>query len=334
MSRIEQALRRAHQEEAVSGPVVALPADDLDALPSETSDGSRHRSSVDEVEIAKTQLAAYPQEQTSPDQAPRGPSGSFVTARESGEAERPGIERLNPTLAERLVVSGEMRPDCVEQYRRLAAVLHHAQVEREIKVLMITSALPGEGKTLTAANLALTLSESYRRRVLLLDADLRQPAVHQIFQVPNVSGLTDGLKADAPQKLTVIQVSPSLSILPAGRPEPDPMSSLTSGRMRHVIEEAAAAFEWVIVDTPPIGLLPDAKLLAAMTDAAVLVIGAGTTPCKLITKAVEAVGHQRILGVVLNRAEAAASRRYHEYDDYYGYFASSSDRRKQLSSGS
>ena len=76
----------------------------------------------------------------------------------------------------------------VEQYRKLAATLHLANVEQELKVIMVTSAVPGDGKTLTAANLALTLSESYRRRVLLVDADLRRPSLYDIFQLPNMVG--------------------------------------------------------------------------------------------------------------------------------------------------
>ena len=78
-------------------------------------------------------------------------------------------------------------PASREQYRRLAATLHHAQAEHGLKVVMVASAVPGEGKTLTATNLALTLSESYQRRVLLIDADLRRPSLHDDVQVPNTA---------------------------------------------------------------------------------------------------------------------------------------------------
>jgi capsular exopolysaccharide synthesis family protein len=139
--------------------------------------------------------------------------------------------------------------------------------------------------------------------VLLIDADLRHPSLHDVFQVPNASGLGDGLKADADAKLSLIQISPYLVLLPAGRPDPDPMAGLISERMHRVVGEARARFDWVIVDTPPIGLLSDARLLAGMVDVALLVVGAGETPCLLIQKAIEAVGREKILGVVLNRAE-------------------------------
>ena len=220
----------------------------------------------------------------------------------------------------KLVVTPHAEQPTVEQYRKLAATLHHAQAERELKVVMVSSAVSGDGKTLTAVNLSLTLSESYRRRVLLIDADLRRPSVHTVFQVPNLSGLTDSLRAETERRLPLIQASSHLSLLLAGRPDSDPMSGLTSGRMRRLIAEAAATFDWVIIDTPPLALLPDANLLAAMVDTAILVIGAGKTPYRLITRAIEAVGRARILGVVLNRVDPTYATGGYGYGYGYGYF--------------
>ncbi len=229
------------------------------------------------------------------------------------------VRGLDPSLAGKFVVTAAVPPASVEQYRRLAATLHHEQVDRGIKTVMVTSAMPGDGKTLTASNLALTLSESYRRRVLLIDADLRRPMMHHHFRIPNTSGLNDGLKAPTDQKLIVVQVSRQLSVLTAGRPDPDPMSGLTSHRMKRVLREAASLFDWVVVDTPPVGLLPDANLLAAMVDAILLVIGAGATRLKPITRAIEALGRDRIIGVVLNRAD---DREVAAGYGYYGYYGS------------
>ncbi len=227
--------------------------------------------------------------------------------------------------AEKLVIAPHTDRSTVEQYRKLAAKLHHAQRERNLKVVMVASAVSGDGKTLTATNLALTFSESYRRRVLLIDADLRRPSIHEVFQVVNRTGLTDIFAAEAEPKLPLIQASARLSLLLAGRPDPDPMSGLTSGRMRRLIGEAAATFDWVIIDTPPLVLLPDANLLGAMVDGAILVIRAGKTPYKLIIRAIEALGRERILGVVLNRVDHA-----HVADGYgYGYGYARSPRRSR-----
>jgi capsular exopolysaccharide synthesis family protein len=228
------------------------------------------------------------------------------------------VQRFRPEATGKVVVMPDVPAAAVEQYRRLAASLHHAQAERNAKVLMITSASPGEGKTLTAANLALTLSESYRRNVLLIDADLRRPSLHHIFEVPSVLGLSDALKSDSDQKLSVIQVSANLTLLPAGRPDSDPMSGLTSDRMRRIVQDAAARFDWVIIDTPPVGFLSDANLLVAMVDAALFVVRAGKSPYRLIQRALDAIGREAVLGVVLNAIDENVDDAGYYYYGYYG----------------
>jgi protein-tyrosine kinase len=202
--------------------------------------------------------------------------------------------------APRLIGNPGISPVSIEQYRRLAAVLHQAQVDRGIKSVMVTSAFAGEGKTLTAANLALTLSESFLRRVLLVDADLRRPTLHDIFQIPNLEGLSDGLKSKALRKMPLVEITSKLSLLPGGRPDPDPVGGLTSDRMKHVMQQASERFDWVILDTPPIVLLPDGSLLGAMVDTSLLVVAAGRTPYNAIQRAVNAIGRERIIGTVLN----------------------------------
>jgi capsular exopolysaccharide synthesis family protein len=207
---------------------------------------------------------------------------------------------LHPDVLGKVMTAGDIDPVSVEQYRRLAAVLHHAQMDRGIKRAMVASAVAGEGKTLTALNLALTLSASYHRRVLLIDADLRCPRVHELLDVENASGLNDALTNTRQSRASLLAVSPRLSVLLAGRPNPDPMSALTSARMGQVLNKAAESYDWVIVDTPPVVMLPDTSLLAAMVDVALLVIRAGRTSCDLIDRAIAALGRDRVLGVVLN----------------------------------
>jgi receptor protein-tyrosine kinase len=204
----------------------------------------------------------------------------------------------------------------VEQYRRLAAVLHHAQRDQRARSVMVASAAPAEGKTLTSTNLALTLSSSYKRRVLLIDADLRRPGVHTIFNLPNTVGLVDALTQPRGSHLPVQAVSPTLWVLTAGTPSPDPMGVLVSTAMRDLLTQATETFDWVVVDTPPVAILSDANLLAGMIDTALLVVGARSTPYPLVQRAVEAIGASKILGVVLNRAERG------ELSDGYGYYAS------------
>ncbi len=252
--------------------------------------------------------------------------GSAPVARELVPAAAPltaAVATL-PSLAQRFgedrhkLIGGEgVDGALVEQYRHLAAVMHHAQKASNVRSVMVTSALPAEGKTLTAANLALTLSESYQKRVLLIDADLRRPRMQAMFALPGAEGLTDSLSFVSESKLPVQQVTPTLWVLTAGAIVPDPMSLLVSGAMKQLIEDAMDAFDWVVVDTPPIAILPDANLLAAMIDTTLLVVSAQSTPYPMVQRAAQAVGTNRILGVVLNRAEKAG------LPANYGYYGAS-----------
>lgn len=214
----------------------------------------------------------------------------------------------------RLVI-GAADPALVEQYRHLAAVLHHAQSASGYRSVMVTSALPSEGKTLTATNLALTLSESYQRRVLLIDADLRRPRIKDLFGLDGGPGLTDSLNEPGGGQLPVHQITPTLWVLTAGRATADPMSTLVSGAMKQLLAEAREAFDWVVVDTPPIAILPDANLLASMIDTALLVVSAQSTPYPMVQRAAQAIGPSRILGVVLNRAEPSGMPAGYGYYD-------------------
>jgi protein-tyrosine kinase len=231
-----------------------------------------------------------------------------------GNGIRSTIERLRG----KVVLSPDTPSAAVEQYRRLAATLHHLQLERQVRVLMVSSAMPGEGKTLTATNLALTLTESYRRRVLIIDADLRRPSMHQIFALPNRSGINDALlhRETAPP---AFEISPRLTVAPAGHPNPDPIGVLTSPSMRQLVRAAVEGHDWVLIDTPPVGLLTDAHLVAQMVDAVVMVISAGAVPYRVVQRSADALGRERIVGVVLNRAAAQPFERKYGYGGYYGY---------------
>jgi protein-tyrosine kinase len=199
-------------------------------------------------------------------------------------------------------------------------------LERGTKVVMVASALPGEGKSLTSVNLALSFTESYHRRVLLIDADLRRPTVQRIFGVSPITGLNDGLEAAEDRPMTITQVSERLFVLPAGRPHPDPMSALTSDRMRRLLEQAASAFDWVFIDTPPVGLLSDATLLSTLVDAVLLVVKSGKAPFALVKSTVEAITHDRILGVVMNAVDLSNDRNAGGYYEYYGGSADNSSK--------
>jgi protein-tyrosine kinase len=211
---------------------------------------------------------------------------------------------MSPATAGKLVVGDDADPAFVEQYRRLAAALHHSQLQSGTRSAMIVSAVESEGKTLTATNVALTLSYSYQKRVLLIDADLRRPSVHEVFRLDNRVGLGEVLKGSVSGgRPPVHKVSSNLWVMTAGRPNQDPMGALVSDTMRQFLLDAGEQFDWLVVDTPPVGILPDANLLIEMVDIALLVVRANKTSYQMVMRAVDAIGASRVLGVVLNRAD-------------------------------
>jgi capsular exopolysaccharide synthesis family protein len=312
MSRIDEAMRRA----AGGGAVEQAPEQTVEDLqPEETStEATALAREPFPVEVPERRQQPPPQQQ-----GQSRAQGSYDTAGQ-GEAPAPEstlFERLDARLTEKIVVDHNMSAASREQYRRLAAVLHDQHNTSGLRLIMVASAVAGEGKTLTASNLALTFSESYQKRVLLVDADLRRPSLHTVFRLDTALGLGDGLLSAGETKMLVRQVSPRLAVLPAGRPSSDPMAGLTSERMRRLLDEAKQSFDWVILDTPPVMLLPDAHLLASMVEGAVLVVRAGSTPHDLVKRSADAIGRSRILGVVLNRAEPQG--RHDDHYQYYGY---------------
>ena len=294
-------------------------------------DKALRRSNVDAgqgtgAEMPAAALSPWAVEQP---EEPDGTEPERASAREpvdEAPAERPAEGNGSPVRwkgfdaaeAERLVVSKSAAPLLVEQFRSLAATLHRAQLEQPLKSVIVTSASPGDGKSYVSVNLALTLSESYRRRVLLIDADLRRPSLHLMFGIRNTRGLGDALTAKTDEKLATVEISDRLTLLPAGRPDPDPLGGLSSGRMKRIVADAASQFDWVIVDTPPVGVLADAHLVAETVDAAILVVRAGVTRFQDLQAAADSMGQDRILGIVLNAIDPAEIRGQGYYHQYYG----------------
>jgi capsular exopolysaccharide synthesis family protein len=251
--------------------------------------------------------------------------GALSTPRSAGDA----ILRLGTPQAaskglagcadnERLVLSPKMGRVAVQQYRKLASTLHQLQIERGLRSLVVTSAVAGEGKTITAANLALTLSESFRRRVLLIDADLRRPMIDKVFRMRNPQGLSSTLASNEPVA-RVTALSDRLAVLSGGRPDHDPLSALSSDRMKLLLEDAVASFDWVIIDTPPVTVFSDAGLLSMTADGVLLVVRACSTPVSLIQRAITTVTPERVVGTVLNQTEDVTMQEYgygaEAYDD-------------------
>jgi capsular exopolysaccharide synthesis family protein len=222
---------------------------------------------------------------------------------------------LVETLGQKLITAGES-PAAFTEYRRMAATLFQSQVEHHVRTVMVTSAMPAEGKSLTAANLALTLANAYRRSVLLIDGDTRRPTLDQLFSGKNSIGFLECIRHGRLLPSAATEVAEGLHLLAGGMPGSDPVSELSSPRVREFFADAARTYDWIVVDTPPAVLLPDAELLAPVVDACVLVIEAGRTPFKRVQRVIETIGRDRFLGVVLNRADPGQVQAA-DYGDYY-----------------
>ena len=299
MGRIDEALRRSNLD-AGQGTGAETPA------PAPSPWGFERHEDRDGPEPERS-TASEPVAEAPADRPV--PAGSGPPARWSG---------VDAGGTEGFVVSTSAGPLLVEQFRSLASKLHRAQLEQHLKSVIVTSATPGDGKSYVSVNLALTLSDSYRRRVLLIDADLRRPTLHLLFRIRNTRGLSDALTAKTDEKLATVQISETLTLLPAGRPEANPLGGLSSGRMKRIVADAASMYDWVIVDSPPVGVLADAQLVSETVDAVLLVVRAGVTRFQDLEAAADAMGHERILGIVLNAVDPADIRGHGYYHHYYG----------------
>jgi capsular exopolysaccharide synthesis family protein len=189
------------------------------------------------------------------------------------------------------------------QYRRLARGLQRMQGERGLNRLLVTSARPGDGRTSTVTHTALALSEHFDRRVLVIDADVRHPAVQGFFGVTSRHGLLDVLLGNC-RDLPLVGVARNLTVLPGGRPDPNAIPLLTSDRMEWLVSQCASHFDWILVDGPPVSLMPDPQLLARMTGAVLFVIAAGASSYSTVRQSLDALGADCVVGSVLTRVSA------------------------------
>ena len=213
--------------------------------------------------------------------------------------------------SEKLATSPSVSPVIRAQYSKLAAALHDTHRERDVKVLMIISTGSGEGKTLTAANLALTFSEVFEKRVLLIDADLQKPSLHALFGVSNSRGLAALMDGEGIPPVT--QLSARLALLSAGEHQDDPTRLFTSERMWTFLDDARGRFDWIVIDTAPLDFVAHARLLAPMTDGALLVAKAGKTLYDEVQRAADTFDPKLMLGVVLNGVPEDTSLVTHGY---------------------
>lgn len=216
-----------------------------------------------------------------------------------------------------------LRPDSFEadQYRTLRYAVERATPTDGCRVIAITSAVPGDGKTTTAINLAGAIARAGQERVLLIDVDLRRPSVAKVLGRNghhSPRGLVDAI-LDRRQTLDHItwRLDPyNLSVVTSRRPQADTYELLTSGRLGELIHEARQRYDYMVLDSPPVLPAPDSRLLAEWIDGYLVVVAADKTPRNLLEETLALLGPSKILGLVFNR-ESYKHSRYGKY--YYAY---------------
>lgn len=206
-----------------------------------------------------------------------------------------------PVLHPLLVAAIDPHSEAAERYRSIRARISHREETTPVRTMMVTSPGAGEGKSITAANLALTMAQEFQRRVVLVDADFRGSSLHALFGLEGVPGLADVLAGDATlDDVMVYMPDYRLTLIPAGRTPQFPTELLASSAMRRAIDSLRDRFDRTIVDTPAVLPLADAGTFGPLVDGVLMVVRAGVTLRPALDRALAAFDDDKMLGVVLN----------------------------------
>lgn len=219
------------------------------------------------------------------------------------------------TQKRRLIAHTNPKMPVAEQYRTIRTNIQFSSVDKDIRTLLLTSSGPGEGKSTTAANLAIVYAQQ-SKKVLLIDADLRKPTAHYSFKLENYAGLTNLLTKQATLESVVKETEiPNLSVLTSGPIPPNPSELLASSYLDELIELMKEKFDLIIFDTPPTLAVTDAQILSNKVDGSILVTSSNKTDKEAAKKAKGLLlnANANILGVILNNRKIDESSHYYYY---------------------
>ncbi|MGL5416273.1 MAG: CpsD/CapB family tyrosine-protein kinase [Clostridium sp.] len=213
-----------------------------------------------------------------------------------------------------LIVEKDPKSVAAESYRMLRTNIKYSSFDKDVKKVLFTSSIPGEGKSTTASNVALAFAQE-EKKVILIDCDLRKSNVHKVFNISNRKGLTDALLSKGSMDMFIVKHNDYLDILPAGVVPPNPSEMLSSKAMEHLLAELEQIYDVIIIDSPPVKAVTDAQILSRLVDGVVLVVRTGFAKkesVKETKKELEKVGG-KIIGIALNRVEDAKGKYYYYY---------------------
>jgi capsular exopolysaccharide synthesis family protein len=243
---------------------------------------------------------------------------------ESAKPETPALDRQRDIFKEfpslpvsisnhsRLVCLTDRESPTAEAVRLLGVRLKDFRRTKPLKKVLITSTIPQEGKSTVAANLACVLSYSSQQRTLLVEGDLRRPSLSAMFGVSSVPGICESLRGDISFERSIYRLeNAGLWIWPAGHAPGNPLELLQSPKLPTLMDQLAANFDWIIIDSPPVLPLADTSIWMRLADGVLLVTRQGTTEKRQLQKGLEALDRKKLLGALLNGAVAPAYSHYY-----------------------
>jgi len=280
---------------------------------------------------AQTQRLPNQEEGLTPsvEYSPKIPKGE--EAMESAEPILPEEIGLG-AVDEKLVALTDRQSVTAEQFRKIRAVLSQLRMAGGCNTIMVTSALPQEGKSLIACNLGATIAQGFDDEALLIDCDLRKPKVHALFGLNQRPGLREFLTGHETFSQIIQEVqSLRLKVIAAGRRAENPGELLSSDRMVEFLQELKAKYRnhYIILDTTPVFSTAEAGILAQVVDGIIVVIMAGKTPRYSVKRALEEITHDKVIGVVLNTFRSKEETYSKHHYGYYQYSSRNSHKRNK-----
>lgn len=218
-----------------------------------------------------------------------------------------------------LITVTDSKSQISEAYRTLRTNIQFSSIDKSLQVIVITSAIPGEGKSTVASNLSVVLAES-GYKTLLIDCDQRRSTIHRIFNISNAKGLSDMLvdQCNYSDIFNKTEVN-NLYVIPTGTRPPNPSELLASEKMQNFIEHLRSEFRYIILDAPPVLAVTDAQLLSGYSDGVILVTASGAVDRGAVVEAKELLDKvkAKMLGVILNKVNLSEKGYYDRYSDYY-----------------
>lgn len=212
-------------------------------------------------------------------------------------------------------VKDDQNSPITEAYRKISANIQFANIDGCIQTIMVTSSLPSEGKTTTICNIASVMTD-LNKEVLLIDLDLRKPAIHKHFNISNRIGLTDLLLYKDNYKKYLNHISPGLDVITSGKVPSNISEILNSKAIKDMLKEVSYDYDYIFLDTPPIVLVSDPITIATYTDAVILTIAYSETEKEIAKKSVDSLRqiNANIIGIILNKVPVTKQNKY-----YYNY---------------